>query len=349
MNAKKRFGVLIAALTVGALAVAAWWYHRNNAVEQNVLVLHGNVDIRQVELAFNANGRIAQMLVREGDLIKKGQLLATLDTERLRRALAEAQANVAAQRQVVARFVAGSRPEEISKARADADAARVDLINAQTNYERQLALVAQHFVSQQQADNAKFAVDGAQARLKSAEEALRLVELGPRKEDTAAAKATLAALEAAVAVAQRDLEEGSLYAPAEGVIENRILEPGDMASPQKAVFTLALTELVWVRAYLPESGLGRVHIGGGAEVSTDSHPEKRYRAWIGFISPTAEFTPKSVETTELRTSLVYQVRVFVCAPLRELRLGMPATVMIRLDQPPEPAGSAAADRCKNEP
>ncbi len=349
MNARKLVRIVFAAVIIGTVGAGGWWYYREKGVDANELVLHGNVDIRQVELAFNANGRIAQMLVREGDAVKKGQLLAELDTVRLQRTVAEVRAQVAAQRQVVARYEAGSRPEEISKARADAEAARVDVLNARAIHERQVALVAQHFISQQQADSAKFALDAAQARLNSALETLRLVELGPRREDTAAAKATLAQNAAALTVAERDLEEGSLYAPSDGVIENRVLEPGDMASPQKSVFTLALTEPVWVRAYVPEAALGRIHVGARADVRTDSHPDTRLRAWVGFISPSAEFTPKSVETAEVRTSLVYQVRVFVCAPEGRLRLGMPATVVIPLDQAPIAPGSPTSDPCKREP
>ena len=157
--------------------------------------------------------------------------------------------------------------------------------------------------------------------------------MGPRAEDVAAAVATLKANEAALALARKQLADATLYAPADGVIQDRILEPGDMASPQLPVFTLALTDPVWVRAYVQGPDLGKIHHGMNAEVTTDSYPGKRYRAWIGFISPTAEFTPKSVETTEVRTKLVYQVRVFVRNPQDELRLGMPATVTIPLDQP----------------
>ena len=119
-----------------------------------------------------------------------------------------------------------------------------------------------------------------------------------------------------------------------------------MASPQTPVLTLALTNPVWVRAYVPESDLGKVSLGMHAEVATDSFPGKRYRGWIGFISPTAEFTPKSVETPELRTRLVYRMRVYVCDPQDELRLGMPATVTIPLQQPRPASGNLPESPCR---
>src|SRR5512139_1425955 len=327
---KNKFIMIIAAII--AVPAGVGWFCHNEAPPPNELTLHGNVDIRQVELAFNASGRIGQVLGQEGDRVKAGQLLASLDTERLRLSLAQAEAQTAAQRQVVARYLAGSRPEEIHQARAQRDAARVAVVDAAAYYQRQADLVARHFISRQQADSAQFALDKARDQLKAAEASLRLAELGPRKEDIAAAQAALAANEAAEAVIKRDLQEGELHAPSDGVIENRILQPGDMASPQKPVFTLALTDPLWVRAYLPETQLGKIHPGMAAEVLTDSFPGKRYPAWVGFISPSAQFTPKSVETREVRTSLVYQVRVFVKDPHNELRLGMPATVIIHFDR-----------------
>jgi len=158
----------------------------------------------------------------------------------------------------------------------------------------------------------------------------------------------LKADEAQLALALEVLKDTELYAPADGIIRNRILEPGDMASPLTPVFTLALNNPVWVRAYAPETALGKLAPGIAADVSTDSYPGKTYPGWIGFISPTAEFTPKNVETPELRTRLVYQVRIYVCNPQDELRLGMPATVSIPLDQPKPRSGHAAPDCTKLE-
>lgn len=238
---------------------------------------------------------------------------------------------------------AGSRPEEIRKSLADVEVARIDADNAERTYLRQLALVEQHFVSKQQADDARAAADAAQAKYHSLQETLRLVQLGPRKEDIAAAKAILQANKAELEVARKELADTSLYAPENGIIQERILEPGDMASPQRPIYTLALTDPVWVRAYVQGTDLGKLRPGMQAYVTTDSYPGKKYRAWIGYISPTAEFTPKSVETTEVRSSLVYQVRIFVCNPQDELHLGMPATVDILLTQPSAPSASS----CQN--
>jgi HlyD family secretion protein len=335
---KRLFAIPVLLVAAGT---AAWMATRDHAGDGRELVLHGNVDIRQVELAFNASGRVGEVFVREGDPVQKGQLLARLDTTRMRLALDQAAAQADAQRSQVAKLKAGSRPEEIRQAAAERNAALAASRDAAQVYRRQLDLVARHFVSRQQADSAKNALDGARERLTAAEEAYRLAVLGPRKEDRATAEATLAAQDAAVAGLKYDISEGELRAPEAGVIENRVLEPGDMASPQKTALTLALTDPVWARVYLPETALGRIPKGARATIATDSHPGVKYAAWVGYVSPTAEFTPKTVETPELRTSLVYQARIFACEGRETLRQGMPVTVTIAYDQP-APQGQPCA-------
>jgi len=117
-----------------------------------------------------------------------------------------------------------------------------------------------------------------------------------------------------------------LVAPMAATIRSRLVEPGDMASPQKPAFSLAITDPKWVRAYVSEVDLGHVRPGMKATIMVDAFPGRGFAGWVGFISPVAEFTPKTVQTPDLRTSLVYEIRVFVKDPGDELRLGMPATV-----------------------
>ncbi len=158
----------------------------------------------------------------------------------------------------------------------------------------------------------------------------------------AAELAQVEADEAALAFAEQALSDAELRAPAGGVIRERILEPGDMATPGTPVLTLAMTDPVWVRAYLPETALGKVRPGMAAAITTDSFPDKVYTGWVGYIAPTAEFTPKNVETPELRTRLVYRMRVYACNPEGELRLGMPATVHLDLSAREAPGGDVCA-------
>jgi HlyD family secretion protein len=275
--------LLIAAIVLGAVY---WRYVSNQpAAGDETLVLYGNVDIREVRLAFNGSEHVGEIMVDEGDRVAAGQLLARLHTQRLQAARGRARAEVAA-------------------AKAEEHA-------AQLSYQRIKRLAKNKLASREDEDEA---------------EAKSLVTT-----------AQVAAAEAALAEADQALNDAELYAPAGGIIRQRIVEPGDFVTPQTPVLTLALMNPIWVRTYLPESYLGRIKPGFEAGITTDSYPDKVYQGWVGSISPTAEFTPKHVETPELRTRLVYQMRVFACDPAHELRLGMPATVAIATDQPPLPA------------
>ncbi len=340
---KKKF-LLIPVIVL--IAVGAYkFYDRREEGPRDKLFLYGNVDIREVQLAFQDTGRIQELLVDEGDQVRKGQLVATLDPVRYRYAVDELKAQVEAQQQLLERLLAGSRPQEIKKARAEVKARQAQLLDAERTYRRirNLSLVNQ--VSKQQLDNAESTLKTARAELDAARQALSLAIEGPRKQDIARARATLKSLQAALSLAAQKLKDTKLYAPEDGIIRNRILEPGAMALATRPVFTLALTNPVWVRAYVPEPDLGKIKEGMLAEITTDSFPGKTYRGWIGFISPTAEFTPKTVETPELRTKLVYRLRVFACNPQNELRLGMPVTVTVDLKQP----ASSSRPPCQESP
>jgi HlyD family secretion protein len=331
---KRTILIVLFILVIGAAAGLAWWLTQRESTPRD-LVLYGNVDLRQVQLSFNNSERIATVLVQEGDRVRQGQLLARLDTRRLEPRVAQAEAQAAAQRQVVQRLRNGSRPEEIAQARANVEAAKADAVNARQQYERvknAAEMSAGRAVRQQDVDAAKAALQVAEAKLAVNQRALELSVIGPRKEDIAEAEATLRADEAQLALLRQQLVDAQLLAPMDAVVRTRILEPGEMVSPQKPVFSLAITDPKWVRAYVSESDLGKIHEGMAASVAVDSFPKRRFDGWVGFISPVAEFTPKAVQTEELRTSLVYEVRVFVKDPSNELRLGMPATVYLSLQQ-----------------
>lgn len=325
---------MAAAVVVALLAGFYWWSarHENEAAE---LVLYGNIDLRQVELAFNNSERIVAVLVQEGDRVHKGQVLARLDTSRLQPRLAQIEAEVAAQRFVVQRLRSGSRPEEIAQARANLEAAKADALNARLQYERLKSaaeLSAGRAVRLQDVDNAKAALGVAEAKLAVNQKALDLALAGPRREEIAEAEARLRANEAQAALLRQQWIDSELIAPVEGVVRTRVMEPGEMASPQKSVFSIAITDPKWVRAYVSEPNLGKLRHGMAASVAVDSFPNRRFEGWLGFISPVAEFTPKSVQTEDLRPSLVYQVRIFVKDPDDVLRLGMPATAYLAVQE-----------------
>jgi HlyD family secretion protein len=321
---------VIAALILIAIGVlGGWWlFQMEERPSASEITLYGNIDIRSVDLAFTEQERIVEVLVQEGDRVDPGRVLARQQTNRLDAQIEETQARIAAQQQVVNRLETGTRPQEIEQARAEVDAARVKADNSRRNLERIRQTSETGATSQQDEDDARARADGDDAQLKVREKALNLALEGPRKEDVAAAKATMRALEASLTLLNIRLADTTLTAPASGVIQNRILEPGDMGGPARPVVTLALIDPKWVRAYVTEPDLGLIHLGMKAVIISDSFPDRTFKGWIGFISPVAEFTPKSVETTDLRTKLVYETRVYVNDPKDLLRLGMPVTVTV---------------------
>ncbi len=322
--------VLVAGLLILGAAAGVLGYQRMLARERKAaagaLRIHGNIDIRDAQLAFFGQERIASVLVEEGDHVDAGQLLATLRTERLEAEIASNAARIAAQQAVVERLENGSRPQEIRQARAEVTAAEARVANLDRECKRLEMTAKTGASSTQDLDDARSQLEIERAALQIRKEALALALEGPRKEEVAEARAALRALQADHELLQRRLADSELRSPSAGVIQSRILEPGEMASPERPVFILALTDPKWARAWVPEPDLARVRNGMAARVFSDAFGGKAYEGRIGFISPVAEFTPKSVETEELRTKLVYEVRVFVRDPNDELRLGMPVTV-----------------------
>jgi HlyD family secretion protein len=160
-------------------------------------------------------------------------------------------------------------------------------------------------------------------------EGLQLLVAGARSEDVAGAQAQVRASQAQLALIDHQIDEAELKAPVAGVVRSRLAEPGDIASPQRPVYAIALTQPKWVRVYVAETDLGRLRPGMAAQVFIDSAKGQAIAGEVGYISSVAEFTPKQVETKDLRTSLVYEVRILVDDPGDRLRLGQPATVRIQ--------------------
>jgi HlyD family secretion protein len=310
------------------------WARHDPAQDDRTLVLHGNVEIRQVSLAFDGSGRVVTLRAEEGDHVPAGSVLAVQDTQTLALQAEQAMAQIEVQRQALLRLRNGARPQEIAQARSRLDSAQADASRAELDWTRlqQINTETQgRGVSAQDLDRAHNSVQVAQATATQQREALRLTELGPRTEDVAGAEAQLKASQAELALLQHRIAQGELRAPDDAVVRSRLLEPGDMATPQKPVYALALLHPKWIRVYVGEPDLGKLKPGLPARVTTDSHPDQAIEGHVGYIASVAEFTPKSVQTEDLRTSLVYEVRIQVDDAGDTLRLGQPATVRLALD------------------
>ncbi len=319
---------LLAILVLSLAAIAAWKLRELFAASNGELKLYGNVDIRGVDLGFRVAGKLAEVLKDEGDSVKAGEVIARIDSQPYQHELARAEAELAAAEADLALKTTGYRKEEIEQARAAVEESHVIVRDARSVMERHAALLGGGGTSRQNLESAQAALDEAEQRVKVAEAKLKLLEAGFRPEEIAAANARAAQAKAAVSTARLRVEDSELKAPSDGIVLTRALEPGAVVQAGATVISLSLEKPVWVRAYVHETELGSFPTGRKVVLTTDGRPERPYHGKVGFVSPKAEFTPKSVETPELRTSLVYRLRIVVEDADKELRQGMPVTVSL---------------------
>lgn len=319
--------IILAAIAIALVAAVMTRGFGLLAKPDDQLTLYGNVDIREVDLGFRIGGRIAEIPVEEGERVEKGALLAELDRASVDSAVAQAEAQLAQARAELLKLERGSRAEDVQQAQARFAAADVAARDAQRDYERRQPLLEPGAISKDAWDSTVALRDRANAQLAEARAALALVRTGARPEDIAAGRAAVQAAEAARKRIGTDSDDARLLASVDGTVVTRAREPGAIVAPGESVFTIAIDRPVRVRAYVAETQLSRVAPGQKVAVMADGNP-RRYTGTIGYISPRAEFTPKTVETSDLRTDLVYRLRIVVDDPDGKLRQGQPVTVEI---------------------
>jgi membrane fusion protein YbhG len=318
---------LIIGLVVALLLGGGWYvYQTFFAHKKQGLELQGNVDIRQVNLGFRVSGRIQEMHFEEGDEVHKGDVIASLDPGPNQDQVNLAKAQAAAAEANLTKLLNGNRREEIEQTRAQLELGKANLTNAELSFKRQSDLAKTSVISKQDYDNAVANRASNSAQVAASQASYDLMRAGARAEDIAAGRAQVDNAHANLENAQRNLSDCQLLAPSDGTIVTRALEPGAIVAAGTNAYSLCLFSPVWIRAYIDEKSLGRIYPGMKARVYTDTNPGKPYDGQIGFISPIAEFTPKTVETRELRADLVFRLRVIVQNPDRYLRQGMPVTV-----------------------
>lgn len=293
------------------------------------LALSGNVETDEVVLAFEVPGRLVERPAQEGGRLKRGDLVARLDTADFDREVVRAEGVAAAARAQLDELVHGARPEEVRQGEAALASAKADLDRASADFERVSALSREGVVSRRDYDAALSARDMAGARLAQAQEALDLLRRGPRSERVEAARAQASQADASLALARSRLEKARLLSPLDGLVLSKHAEPGEVLAAGSPVVSAADLSRVWVRAYVEETDLGRVKVGQRARVATDTYPGRTYEGRVSFIASEAEFTPKFVQTKRERVKLVYRVKVDVPNPDDTLKPGMPADVEIR--------------------
>ena len=389
---KKRL-IPVVALVVLAIAGGILWSQRNGRNEASHIRLSGNMELTQVDISFKVAGKLIARTVNEGDPVKKGQLIARIDQLQTMRQNQAQQASVqSAQMQLsqsatsiawqqatneadielrradirqaqanLDQLLNGSRPEEIQQAQAAVADARTQAEQARLDWERAQTLYKNDDISTAQRDQYQARANSTAALLRQAEERFALVKEGPRKEEIAAARATLARAQAALKVSeanalevkrkqedlagrkaemeraqaqlgvtQSQLDDTSVYSPIDGVVLVKSAEVGEVLAAGTTVLTIGDLDHPWLRGYIKETDLGRVKLGQKVKLTTDSYPGKAYWGHVSFIASEAEFTPKQIQTTEERVKLVYRIKIDVDNSSHELKSNMPVDADIEL-------------------
>lgn len=328
----KRASIWLLALSIFPLLLAFRWPWQS-VDESRQIELSGTVEAREIDLAFQVGGRIATLRVDEGDSVQIEQEVATLDAHDFELTLSNAIAQTEAAQAALAALRAGTRIQELRVAEAQLAKAQADLDYIRVEFKRIADLVAKKLAAQDQLDQARQRQNVALAGVEQALQNLALLREGPRREDIDQAAATLRARQATAETARRQLEYTRLQSPVAGMVSVRLAEAGEIVSPGKTVLRIAELSRPWVRAYLNEKDLTRVRLGQAAQIRIDGLPGKVFEGRLSFISPTAEFTPKTVETHALRVDMVYRVKVQVDNPNGVLKLGQPADIVLSTTPP----------------
>jgi HlyD family secretion protein len=332
MTGPKRF---IPVALVVLLGVLLWLVVFRDRGPGDNLIASGTVEATEARLGFPATGRVEAITVREGDAVQEGAELAYLDRLEMQARLEQAQASVVSSRALLLELERGFRSEEVSQARAALDAANRRVDDARQAFDRTKRLLEGGAVSQEAFDRAQVALDVAESERTRAEEQLRLMEAGPRRERIQAQRAQLAQAEAAVAGIEAGLANLTIRAPFDGIVTVKHREPGEIVAGGTPVLTVMAPGDRWVRIYVPENRLGAVELGASAAITSDTYPDREYAGEVMYIASEAEFTPKSVQTSEERVRLVYAVKVRVTGDSAlVLKPGMPADVRIAFEESP---------------
>jgi len=328
----KRIGIALGALV--AVGVAAYGYVAffQATDDPNFVRVSGNLEVTDVEVSFRMPGWVEARPIAEGESIGQGDVVARLESTELAQEVALRTAEVAAFQAELDALVAGSRPQEIAAARAAVARAKAEVERAKLEFGRQKDLFERKLASEQAFVAARSTHEAALATLQEAQEHLNLVQEGPRQEDITRARARLDQAKQSLALAETRLGYATLRAPLPGVVLSENVEPGEYVVPGVPVVTIGDLVNTWVRAYVNETDLGRVKLGQPVCVTTDTYPDKVYAGKLTFIASEAEFTPKSVQTTEERVKLVYRVKIEIANPAMELKPGMPADAAIWVEQ-----------------
>ncbi|HZU86343.1 MAG TPA: efflux RND transporter periplasmic adaptor subunit [Anaerolineaceae bacterium] len=333
MKHSNRIIPVLILLLVGGMI---WFLSTRVTADNGAFIADGAIEAVEIRISPELGGRVLEVLVNEGDPLKAGDVLVKLDPTLLQAQLAQAQnaAQAAESARQAAQaaldlLLAGPSAEQVAVAQSAVDSTQVAVDAAQEAYDA----LPEAAVDTAEGKALKLKLDSATAARNTAQAQLDLLKAGARPEQIAAARAQVQAAAAqaeaaqsAVAVIQVQIAKLTLYAPADGVVLQRTIQPGELATPGATLLVTADLSQLTVTVYVPEDRYGQIQIGQAYQVSVDSYPNTIFEGYVVHIADQAEFTPRNIQTDENRKATVYAVKLAVANPDNMLKPGMPAQV-----------------------
>lgn len=331
---------LLPLLALSAAGYGLWWLARPSGLPQGFAASNGRIEAVEIDIATKVAGRVKNILVDEGALVRKGQVLAQMDTATLDAQLREsraalAQAGIAVE---TAKNLMAQREAERGAAVAVVAQRKAELTVAGKRLRRALALRDSGAISHQAIDDSRAAFDGATASLRASQAQVSACDaaLSFARSNVIAAQSGVDAARATIERIQVDIDDSTLRAPRDGRVQYRVAQPGEVLAPGGVVLTMIDLHDVYITFFLPTAAAGRVALGADTRVILDAAPQYVLPARVSFVADVAQFTPKTVETAEERQKLMFRVKAHFAPSLlrqhiRQIKTGLPGVAYVRLD------------------
>jgi multidrug resistance efflux pump len=316
-----RIALILLAAT-SAVILLIWSQHRHVPLK-----VSGFIEADEIRVGSRVGGRVQKVPASEGQLAKAGDTLVQLEPYDLLERRAQSKATLAELQARLDELKHGPRPQEITAAEARLTFAKAELDLAQATYNRIKPSFEKNAVSAEEMDRAEKELKAATANLGQRQAELELLKAGTRPEEIAQAEAAVQAAQASLNAIDKQIEELTIKAPVNSIVESLDLQPGDMAAPNAPVLSLTAQGNLWVRAYVPENHLNLTN-GQKLTITIDSFPNKKFTGHVSFVARQAEFTPNNVQTPEERSKQVFRIKVTLDEGLDVLRPGMSADVWL---------------------
>lgn len=298
---------------------------------ENQLELSGTIETVSVTVSSKTAGQIVKLNASEGESVVIGDTLLVIDHENYQLQKSQAEAALEAAEANYNLLINGARKEDLSNAEETLFQIKQNYETVSADFQRFKNLYEKKAITKKQFDEISAKYEITKSQLRQSEENLRKLKNFARPEELSAAKAKVNQAEAALNLIKKTISDCFVTAPTAGVVTNQLVEIGEMVVPQSSLFKISNLSNAEIYVYVQETDLGKLNLGDKAEIKIDTYPDKIYEGKITYISQEAEFTPKTIQTKDERTKLVFAVKVEAANNNFELKPGLPADVKIYLD------------------